>query len=161
MDNPTAKAPLREVMAGYPTGVTIVAGCDDARQPFGLTVNSFASVSLDPPLVLVCIGHSALSHERLVSADSFAVNVLAADQGRVAWRFATDPSEGRFENVEWTPSRFGNPILAGVVAWMDCSVDRVIDGGDHSILIGRVQSSGAEDRPALIFHRGRLSSTDG
>lgn len=161
MDNPTATPSLREVMARYPTGVTVVAACDPDAEPYGLTVNSFASVSLDPPLILVCIGHSSSAHERLVSAETFTVNILAADQGAVAMRFANDPSDGRFEGVDWMPSESGDPILDGVVAWIGCSVDRILEGGDHSIVLGRVRSSGMEDREALLFHRGHWGSTEG
>ena len=98
---------LREVMGVYPTGVTIVAGRDADGIPFGLTVNSFTSVSLDPPLVLVCIGHSSSSHDRLVSGESFCVNVLSGAQGDVAARFAREPSEGRFDDVPWAPGTTG------------------------------------------------------
>lgn len=157
---PDDSATLREVMSAYPTGVTIVAACDAAGAPYGLTVNSFASVSLDPPLVLVCIGHSSMSHDPLVAAPSFSVNVLSADQGEVAGRFARAPSEGRFDDVTWVPGDSGSPLLPGAVAWLDCSVHEVLHGGDHSILVGRVERSRVVDRPALVFHRGRMSSTD-
>ena len=161
MDERTTEPKLRDVMGSFPTGVTIVAACDDAGQPFGLTVNSFTSVSLDPPLVLVCIGHSSTWHEPLVSGGHFCINVLSAEQGAAAMRFASEPSEGRFDEVAWSPGPSGSPVLEGSVAWLDCSVDQVLIGGDHSILLGRVESTFATGRPALVFHRGRLSSTDG
>ena len=160
MEERTTDPSLRDVMARYPTGVTIVAACEPGGAPFGLTVNSFTSVSLDPPLVLVCIGHSSSSHDRLVSGRGFAVNVLAADQGDVALRFASEPSHGRFDDVEWGRSPSGDPVLSGAAAWLDCVLDEVLTGGDHSILLGRVESSGLSERPALVFHRGRMSSTD-
>jgi flavin reductase (DIM6/NTAB) family NADH-FMN oxidoreductase RutF len=146
-------------MGSYPTGVTIVAG-RDADGPFGLTVNSFTSVSLDPPLVLVCIGHSSSSHDRLLAGQGFTVNVLAGDQGEVAGRFAREPSDGRFDGVEWASGDSGAPILHGSVAWLDCELHEVLEGGDHSIVVGRVHRSWVGDRPALLFHRGRLSSTE-
>ena len=151
---------LREVMGAYPTGVTIVAGCAEDGAPFGLTVNSFTSVSLDPPLILVCIGHSSSSHDRLVGGSSFAVNVLSGEQGAVAGRFAREPSEGRFDDLAWAPGRTGSPILENAAAWLDCSVYQVLEGGDHSIVVGRVEGASVSDRPALLFHRGRLSSTE-
>ena len=147
-------------MGAYPTGVTIVAGCGVDGEPFGLTVNSFTSVSMDPPLVLVCIGHSSSSHDRLVSGKGFSVNILSGGQGEVAWRFAREPSEGRFDDVAWAPGQTGSPILDGATAWLDCSVHEVLEGGDHSILVGRVEGASVSDRPALLFHRGRLSSTE-
>ncbi len=158
MNDRTLQASLREVMAEFPTGVTIVAG-RRAGEPFGLTVNSLTSVSLDPPLVLVCIARSSASHDRLVSAGSFIVNMLSASQGELATRFAREPSEGRFEGVDWSPAPSGAPILSGGVAWLDCSTEKVLDGGDHSILVGRVESSSASEGSALLFHRGRFSST--
>ena len=161
MDDPTTEPTLRQVMAGFPTGVTVVASSDEQGNPYGLTVNSFTSVSLDPPLVLVCIGQSSASHDRLVSGPGFAVSLLAADQGSVATRFASEPSEGRFDDVAWRPSPRGAPVLDGCVAWLDCDLEEVLQGGDHSILLGRVSATRMEDGPALLFHRGRLGSTDG
>ncbi|MDH3271459.1 MAG: flavin reductase family protein [Gemmatimonadota bacterium] len=155
-----ADASLREVMGTYPTGVTVVAGADAEGLPYGLTVNSFTSVSLDPPLVLVCIGHASTSHARLITAQTFTINVLAADQSEVALRFAREPSDGRFEEVDWTPAASGAPIIEGSAAWLECSVHEVLSGGDHSILVGRVERAAVTERPVLVFHRGRMSATD-
>lgn len=146
-------------MSVYPTGVTVVAASDPDGSPYGLTVNSFTSLSLEPPLVLVCIGRTSTSHARLVAAPSFTVNVLAADQEEVASRFSRDPSEGRFDEIEWGRADSGSPVLAGVAAWLDCSVHEILAGGDHSIVVGRVHRSAVFDRPALLFHRGRLGPT--
>ena len=150
---------LREVMAVYPTGVTVVAGRDAGGEPYGLTVNSFTSVSLDPPLILVCIDHTSTSHARLVAAPAFTVNVLAADQLEVAERFSVEPSEGRFDDLDWEEAASGAPILGGTAAWLECSTHDVLRGGDHSIIIGRVERSSVTDRRALMFHRGRLGAT--
>jgi flavin-dependent trigonelline monooxygenase, reductase component len=160
-DHQDGNASLREVMGSYPTGVTIVAAQDDDGAPYGLTVNSFTSVSLDPPLVLVCVGHSSTSHDRLVAGDHFSVNILAPDQATVASRFATNPSVGRFDDVDWVSGPSGCPFIEGAAALIECSVEEVLRGGDHSILIGRVGHARLSDQPALIFHRGRFSSTDG
>jgi len=159
MDDRTSEPLLREVMACLPTGVTVVAACDTDGEPYGLTVSSFTSVSLEPPLVLVCIGHRSSSHDRLVGGDSFSINLLSAEQEAVALRFAREPSQGRFDDVDWAPSPSGAPILAGTTAWIDCCLGEVLTAGDHSILLGRVESSGLTDRPALVFHRGRMGST--
>jgi len=152
---------LREVMGSYPTGVTIVAARDEQGTPFGLTVNSFTSVSLDPPLVLVCVGHKSSSHDRLVEGGHFSVNILAPDQDVIAGRFASEPSAGRFDEVAWATGPDGCPLIEGTVALLECAVEEVLRGGDHSILVGRVKHSWLSDRPALIFHRGRFSSTEG
>jgi flavin reductase (DIM6/NTAB) family NADH-FMN oxidoreductase RutF len=151
---------LRQVMAAYPTGITVVAACDDRGEPYGLTVNSFTSVSLDPPLVLVCIGHASSWHDHLVRGSGFAINLLSAGQEEIAVRFSTEPSEGRFHGVVWDLSPSGSPVLEDAVAWLDCSLDEVLLGGDHSILVGRVESSGLSDRPSLLFHRGQMTSTN-
>jgi len=162
MDQQTDRnASLREVMSSYPTGVTIVAARAEEGEPFGLTVNSFTSLSLEPPLVLICIGHGATSHDRLVMSDAFSVNLLSGGQGVVAERFATDPSKGRFDDVAWKPGVLGAPLIDGAMAWLECLRYEVLDGGDHSILIGRVEHALVTDRDALVYHRGRLSSSGG
>ena len=156
MDGSEMDATLREVMSSFPTGVTIVAAGDSVTEPYGLTVNSFTSVSLDPPLVLVCIGRGSSCHDRFVAAAAFSVNILAADQASAAQRFASEPSEGRFEDVSWVRGDSGAPVIEGAVACLECSLHDVMSGGDHSILLGRVDRAVSTDREALLFHRGRM-----
>jgi flavin reductase (DIM6/NTAB) family NADH-FMN oxidoreductase RutF len=148
-------------MASYPTGVTVVAARTDSGEPVGLTVNSFTSVSLEPPLVLVCLWHESSSHDAIIAAGGFAVSVLAASQEDVAMRFASRPSEGRFEGVAWKEAPSGHPVIEGASAWLDCSIHQVIAAGDHSILLGMTKACGWGEEPALIFHRGVLGSTEG
>jgi flavin reductase (DIM6/NTAB) family NADH-FMN oxidoreductase RutF len=124
----------------------------------GLTVNAFTSVSLDPPLVLVCIDHASASHDRILSAGSFAVNVLSAGQSSVARRFASDPAAGRFDEIAWRDGPGGAPILDGVSAWLACSVHAVHPAGDHSIVVGRVETAEAGEEEALVFHRGAFTT---
>lgn len=150
---------LRDVMSRFPTGVTVVAAMDPAGSPFGLTVNAFTSVSLDPPLVLVCIDRGAASHDPLMVAPHFAVSVLAAEQSQVAERFAREPGQGRFDDVAWHRSTAGAPLVDGAGAWLECARHEIYDGGDHSILVGKVLSAGSLDTPMLLFHRGALGST--
>jgi len=159
MDGSEKSASLREVMSSYPTGVTVVTGCDADGVPYGLTVNSFTSLSLEPPLVLVCIGRGSSCHDRLVSASNFAINVLAAEQSGIAARFSSSPPEGRFDDVRWSPSALGSPVLEEGVGWLDCSVHEVMSGGDHSVLLGKVEGAATSDRSALMFYRGRFSVT--
>ncbi|HUF74932.1 MAG TPA: flavin reductase family protein [Longimicrobiales bacterium] len=147
---------LRTVMSCFPTGVTVVATRDTDGQPLGLTVNSFTSVSLDPPLVLVCINRHANSHDPLLGAGGFTVSVLSGAQADIAARFAKWPSERRFEGIEWRPAPSGNPVLAGCAAWLDCSIYEVVTGGDHTIVLGRAEAADWSDEPALLFHRGLL-----
>jgi len=157
MDGNDAEGALREVMNRLPTGVTVVAVCDAEGTPWGLTVNSFTSVSLDPPLVLVCIAHAAGSHDRMIETGGFGVNILSRGQAHVAARFASDPAEGRFESLPWCVGPLGHPVLHGAAAWLQCTLESVLPGGDHSILLGRVAVSGTGDEPALVFHRGTYS----
>ena len=155
------EASLRTVMSCFPTGVTVVATCDPDGLPLGLTVNSFTSVSLEPPLVLVCIRQEANTHDPLLEADGFAVNILSAHQAEIAERFARRPSEGRFEGVAWSPSPSGSPVLSGVAAWLDCSIHEVVLAGDHSVVIGRAVAGGSSAEPPLLFHLGTLRSLGG
>lgn len=154
-------ASLRAVMASFPTGVTVVASLTEAGHPVGLTVNSFTSVSLEPPLVLVCIAHGSSSHDPIVAAGGFAVSVLSAGQIEVAQRFAAWPSEGRFDEVDWSAAPSGHPVIEGASAWLDCSIREVLTAGDHSILLGRAEACAWRDEPALVFHRGVMSSLEG
>lgn len=128
---------FRAVLGRYATGVTVVTTRDADGLPVGLTVNSFTSVSLDPPLVLFCLDRAAGSFSAFEAADGFAVNILSADQAAISGRFA-DPDARRFseEPVETWDS--GSPILSDALAALDCAVHARHDGGDHVILIGRV-----------------------
>jgi flavin reductase (DIM6/NTAB) family NADH-FMN oxidoreductase RutF len=156
MDGPEIDATLREVMSSFPTGVTIVSACDPNGEPYGLTVNSFTSVSLDPPLVLVCIGHGSSCHDRLSDSSSFSVNILSAPQADLARRFSREPASGRFDKVAWSSGDSGDPVIEGAVASLECSLHEVLTAGDHSILLGRVNRATMTDRPALLFRRGSM-----
>jgi len=145
---------FRQVLGSYPTGVTVVTARDAEGTPFGLTVNSFTSVSLDPPLVLVCIDRLASSHDALREAGRFAVNILAREQATLAARFASEPSAERFMELEWADGPGGEPVFPDGVAWLSCSLRAVHPGGDHSILVGEVEALQASDREPLVFHRG-------
>jgi flavin reductase (DIM6/NTAB) family NADH-FMN oxidoreductase RutF len=148
---------FRQVLGTFPTGVTIVATRDADHAPCGMTVNAFTSVSLEPPLVLVCIQHGASSHDRLLESGSFAVSVLARSQAALAARFAADPADVRFREIDWHEGPRGDPIVDGAAAWMACSLESVHPGGDHSILVGRVEDLGLGRADALVFYRGTYS----
>ena len=145
---------FREVMGRFPTGVAVVSTRADGSALWGLTVNSFTSVSLEPPLILVCIHRRAAAHDKLIAADTFAISMLAEDQADVAKRFAEEPAETRFEGVAWRNASDGSPLLDGAAAWLECVTSRVMPGGDHSIMLGRVIASGSSDCGALLFLRG-------
>ena len=146
---------LREAFACFATGVTIVTCQGPDGRPVGLTVNAFTSVSLNPPLVLVCIDAASKSLAALEAAGAFAVNVLRAGQEDVAWRFTLRDGE-RFEGAvveTWA----GAPILGGCVANFECAVDRAFDAGDHRVFIGRVEAMRYEsDAMPLLFLGSRF-----
>ena len=126
-------------------------------RPHGFTANSFTSVSLDPPLVLVCVGHEAECFEVYRECPQFAVNVLGESQQAISDRFATERSD-RFAGVCWREGSFGSPILEGCIASLECAAWQRIEAGDHLILIGRVLvCEDSTDRP-LAYWRGRYRS---
>lgn len=143
---------FREVMSRFVTGVTLVTGRLDGSV-HGLTVNAVSSVSLDPPLVLVCLDRGGTSHDPIIASGSFAVSVLARDQEELAHRFARGTHRERFAGVEFHDAVSGSPVLAGALAWLDCTIRGVHPGGDHSIVVGEVQGCGAGDGDPLVFFR--------
>ncbi len=154
-----ARDALRTVFGHFATGVTILGAGHDAPQ--GMTANSFTSVSLSPPLVLVCVMRTAAIHQAIVDCGSFAVSVLAAPQEHVARHFANHSRpRGRreFDIVGWEPGpRTGAPIIQGALAWLECELAATYDGGDHSIFLGSVVASDhAPAREALLFFGGRF-----
>lgn len=146
---------LRSALGCFATGVTIVTTREGDR-PVGVTANSFTSVSLDPPLVLVSLARTASSLPTFERAQTFAVNVLNVDQQASAAQFASRV-EDRFAGVEWEASESGSPILTGSLASFECEKYAMHDGGDHRILIGRVlRARFAPPRDPLVFYRGKF-----
>ncbi len=158
MDPAASNGDFRRVMRRFPTGVTVVAVADPSGVPWGLTVSSFTSVSMDPPLVLVCIDRGSDTHEKILEAHGFGISVLAVDQAHVASRFAIDPSEGRFDDVAWHLGPSGRPLLAGAAAWLECDLHEIHSGGDHSIILGLVRETGVTDQPSMVYHEGAFGS---
>jgi flavin reductase (DIM6/NTAB) family NADH-FMN oxidoreductase RutF len=154
---PPDTARLRSVLGQFATGVTVVAA--GGKIPCGMTANAFTSVSLDPPLILICLTRNSELCEAVLREGCFAVSVLAAHQEDLARYFANHarprgPEE--FAKVGWSPGPgTGAPVLDDAVAWLDCVVTTSHDGGDHEIFLGSVLASGAEpQRDALLFFRG-------
>lgn len=149
-------ADFRDVLGRFVTGVTIVTGIG-AAGPTGLTVGSFTSVSLLPPLVVFCAGARSVSWPEISPSGAFCVNILAAHQVELCKRFATSQT-GKFADVQWSPAASGSPIIEGVAAWIDCEVDQTIAAGDHWLVIGRVGALGVGHAESpLAFYRGTLS----
>lgn len=144
---------LRDAFGAFLTGVTVVTALDDAGAPIGFTANSFTSVSLDPPLLLVCLARTSRNYNTLTSAKGFAVNILSEGQKDVSNTFAR-PVEDRFAAVEWRKGPFGSPVFSDVAAWFDCSLHQLVEAGDHVILIGRVEAFENGSRTGLGYARG-------
>ncbi len=147
----------RRTCAQFATGVTVVTTLDSHGRPHGMTLNSFASVSLDPPLVLVSIDlrNAILGH--FLSSPWFAVNILAEQQEDLSRRFSS-PSENRFLDVDWRAGVSGVPLLDGVLAQLECSVIRTFESGDHAVLIGEVRGARhGEGKPLVFFDSGYRS----
>ncbi len=149
---------FRQVLGHFPTGVTIITGMTDDG-PVGMTIGSFTSVSLEPPLVGFLPMDTSVSWKAIESSGAFCVNVLGIDHAELCWRFAKSTGGAKFDGVEWELSPGGSPVLAGAVAWIDCEIDSVRETGDHLFVLGRVTGldswQGDEPRP-LLFFRGRL-----
>jgi flavin reductase (DIM6/NTAB) family NADH-FMN oxidoreductase RutF len=156
---PISSGNFRDALRHFPAGVTVVTikapGTDVVH---GLTVSAFASVSPDPPLVLVSIDHRATAYEYLEMAGaSFAVNILGQDQMELSNRFAWLKDEDRFAEGDWTTAATGAPILTNALAWLDCTVYSRFAAGSHTIYVGEVQASGVprpDANPLIYWNRG-------
>lgn len=133
-----SEALFRQVLGCYPTGVVVVAALVDGA-PQGLAVNSFTSVSLDPPLVAFCAAHSSTTWPVLRRSASFAVSVLSDEQEQACRVFARKGAD-RFAGMSWAPSPGGHPVLDGALAWLEVRADQVLPAGDHELVIGAVTS---------------------
>jgi flavin reductase (DIM6/NTAB) family NADH-FMN oxidoreductase RutF len=146
---------LRDALGCFATGVTVVTCVSGDGKPAGLTVNSFTSVSLDPPLLLVCLAKQAASAASLIGAPHFAVNVLQTGQQPASIRFSTR-DEDRFGTTSWSTGETGAPLLMDSLGVFECERHAVHDGGDHHILIGQVvKASFDAGLDPLLFFRGR------
>ncbi|MEU6841646.1 flavin reductase family protein [Streptomyces sp. NPDC046716] len=150
-------AGFRRVLGQVPTSVCVVAATTP-HGPAGVTVGSFTSVSLEPPLIVFYCGRRSASARAIVETGAFCVNVLAEDQQQVCAAFAGRPDD-RFATGEWDTSGAAGPRLAGAAAWIECDVEDSFPAGDHVAVLGRVRALAASDegRGPLVFHRGRLT----
>lgn len=158
-------APFRVAMSAFATGVTVVTVCGRDGEAYGMTVNAFTSVSLAPPLVLVCLAGAGRGRELVDAAGVFSVNVLAEDQQELSLRFA-DRRRSRdatvFDDVATGSGATDCPNLAGAAATFDCRVQRIVEAGDHVIVVGEVVA--LKHRPELaplVFHAGSYRSVAG
>ncbi len=148
----------RRALGSFPTGVTIVTAFDREGQPWGLTANSFTSVSLEPPVISVCIAKAGRVFPTLKASSRFAVNILSADQQGLAEHFASEV-ENRFTGIDWQAKPAGAPLLPGASAQLDCTVHSRVDASDHEILLGLVETYDHTEFPPLVYCRGRFFAT--
>ena len=140
---------VREAHAQFPTGVTVITTTADGV-PYGLAVNAFASVSLDPAVVLFCVAKAAQTHVRLHAAEYATVNILSHRQRAIARRFARSGGD-KFESCEWHAGPNGSPILAGVSAWLEVQVTSKADAVTHTVFTGRVHAARSSKLPPLVY----------
>lgn len=147
------KNELRRVMGHFATGVTIITTLNNAGQLHGLTANAFTSVSLVPPLLLICVDKKAESYPSFEESKVFTVNILKDDQEALSRKFAVSGGE-KFRGVAYRVGANGAPILEGVLAWLECKVAASYDGGDHTIYLGEIQEAETREGKPLLFFRG-------
>ena len=147
-------AKYRQVLGHFPTGVTVITAVNDGV-PVGMAIVSFASLSLDPPQVLFCAGKSSLSWPKVRVVGSFCVNFFVEDQEDVCRVFASK-AEDKFAEVGWRRSGNGSPLLEGVLGFIDCTIESVVESGDHDIVVGAVSDLDVlhEGGPLLFFRGG-------
>lgn len=146
-------ARFRQLLGRFATGVTVITANDRDGKPVGMTANTLVSVSLNPPLISVCIDHTADMHGTLSQEARFTINILASDQEAVSRRFAEQGTR-RFEGIGFSRSDRGGIILDGVLAHVECERVSQYPTGDHSIYIGRVVGGGTREGEPLLYYRG-------
>src|SRR5215469_18053991 len=146
---------FREAMASFPSGATIVTTTDAAGGWWGFTASSFCSVSLDPPLVLICLARSAECYQAFADAERWNVHVLPLRHADLAVRFATRGAD-KFDGAGFIPDARGLPILEGVSVWMRCAAHSTVDGGDHLVLLGQVEEVAIGDEVPFVYFRRKF-----
>ena len=148
---------LRGVLGCFATGVCVVTTVGDEGRPVGMTINSFSSVSLDPPLILWSIGLNTPSRSAFQTHGSFAINIMSAAAKDTTLKFAR-PSDDKFKGIDWAQGINGVPVLQEALAVLECKVENQIVSGDHEIFIGRVLRIDQNEGDPLLFHKGGFAS---
>ncbi|MBB5210139.1 flavin reductase family protein [Microbulbifer hydrolyticus] len=147
---------LRQVFGQFATGVTIITTSNESGEPVGMTASSFNTVSLEPPLILWCIGKNTGCFDAFDRCEHFAIHVLSDEQEALSSLFARRGTD-RFAGLDYIINNDGVPLLHEYCARLQCTVAARYDGGDHLIMVGRVQAMHTQDREPLLFHRGRYA----
>src|SRR5207247_1853390 len=145
---------LRKVMGCFATGVTVITTRDQSGKPYGLTANAVTSLSLTPPLLLICVDRKAETYPHFFDSKTFVLNILAEDQEAVSRRFATTGGS-KFRGLEFEPGRLDQRILAGPFGHVECRIIDTLEGGDHVIHLGQVEHAEAGGGGPLLVLRGR------
>lgn len=151
---------FRQLLGRFATGVTVITTRNASGEPEGMTASSVASVSLDPPLLLVSVDHQNVMREALTQASHFIVNVLAADQEAISRRFA-ELERDRFAGVRFHAGTHGLPVLDGVLAHIECAKHSAVEAGDHTVYVGLVTGGAVTDRRPLLYYRGGYVNQSG
>lgn len=149
---------FRQLLGRFATGVTVLTTRDQEGQPVGMTASSLASVSLQPPLLSVCVDFTADMHKVLSSSGSFVINVLASHQEEISRRFAELPPEERFQGIAWQETGSGLVLLGGALAHIECERYADFPLGDHTLFVGRVTGGTASEGDPLLYFRGGYGS---
>ncbi|PWU08789.1 MAG: flavin reductase [Terriglobia bacterium] len=153
---PVSSAEFRLACGRFATGVAIASVLDRAGVPRGLTVSSFTSVSLEPPLVLICLGHAVTNLEDFRDARHFGLSILRQEDRDISTRFA-QKGHDRFEGVSWLRGETGVPLLASALAFIECAAHQRFSAGDHDILVGEVVRTCVADGAPLVYYAGRYA----
>lgn len=145
---------LRRIMRHWVSGVAVVSARTPEGRPCGLTASAVTSVSLDPPLALVCVDRTSDTHGCILAAGHFALSLLAREQEALAYRFAASADGDKFAGLASRQEVTGAPLLEGALAWLDCRLWQCYEGGDHSIFVGEVLAGGAREGTPLVYHQG-------
>ena len=156
---PVRAADFRHALSHFPSGVVVITVRDAEGVDHGMTVSAFCSLSLDPPLVLSCIGHDATIAEAVAAADSFGVSVLGEDQHALSTRFAA-AHEDRFDGVPVSRGSLGVALLSGALAQIECAIVGRHESGDHTIVVGKVIGVQTRDGLPLVYFRGAYHRLD-
>ena len=150
---------FRAVLGRFASGVTVITTVGPDGGDLGMTVSAFCSLSLEPPLVLACIERSASLHPELAIGQPFAVNILASDQEALSRRFS-GLEHDRFEGIGYARGLTGAALLDDCLAHLECRVEALHDGGDHTICVGRVEAAESRNRHPLLYYRGGYGQFD-
>ncbi len=145
---------IRNVMGHFATGVTVITTKDKAGVPAGLTANAFTSLSLNPPLVVICVDKTVQCYACFEESKAFVVNILNEDQEELSRRFATKGIE-KFEGISWHLGELGVPILDGTMGTIECRVADSFEGGDHTVYLGEIVNATAQGERPLLFFKGK------